>query len=429
MHLRVGYLKSLHNCKPNNMTLPNRITKLAIGVGAIGLMAGTATAGDYGKAIIDDKMPIEAWEFCDIFDIPTLYESDHGFIRSVALKGRYHGQWISQSEEFGATENGYHEFQHRRFRQGIEVGFANDITFSAALNISDGSGGSGSHGLTYGRFFNDFDELVLEWAPSKDTYVVVGKQKQKVTIENETSSNKILTIERSAITNEVVSDKPWGVTYGFKALGIKHELGAWIYGIDEDSSGQTWNIADFDSNAGATYRATAKLTEATELHFDYQYTDNNGGEDSPAGNADDDLASVYEHVLTLGTKSKFGELGLITDFIVGINRESQGGAGPDIQDGDDTFGFVVMPYYNITDKLQAVGRWAYMDQGREQRPQRYDTRLKVVDYHTFYAGLNYYICGDNLKLMAGYEYATGEQLGTDIGIDTSSWMMGMRISY
>ncbi len=41
-----------------NMTLPNRITKLAIGVGAIGLMAGTATAGDYGKAIIDDKMPI-----------------------------------------------------------------------------------------------------------------------------------------------------------------------------------------------------------------------------------------------------------------------------------------------------------------------------------------------------------------------------------
>ena len=415
-----------------NMTLPNRITKLAIGVGAIGLMAGTATAGDYGKAIIDDKMPIEAWEFCDIFDIPTIYESDSGFIRSVALTGRYHGQWISQSEDtLGplVSDDGYHNFQHRRFRQGIEVGFANDITFSASMNISDGSGGAGAHGLTYGRFFNDFDEINLEWAPSKDTYVIIGKQKQKITIENETSSNKILTIERSAITNEVVSDKPWGVTYGFKALGIKHEVGAWVYGIDEDSDGETWGIADFDSRGGATYRATAKLTEATEVHFDYQFTNNSDGVVRPEGSADDDLASVYEHVLTLGTKSKFGELGLITDFIVGINRVGQGGTGPDIQDGNDTYGFLVMPYYNITDKLQVVGRWAYLDQGREQRPQRYDQRQKVEEYHTFYAGLNYYICGDNLKLMAGYEYATGDQFGTDSELDTSTWMLGMRVSY
>lgn len=417
------------------MTLPNRITKLAIGVGAIGLMAGTATAGDYGKAIIDDKMPIEAWEFCDIFDIPTIYESDSGFIRSVALTGRYHGQWISQSEDIGATENGYHQYQHRRFRQGIEVGFANDITFSATANISDGSGSDGDHDLTNGRFFDDWDEFAIEWAPSKDTYVIVGKQKQKVTIENETSSNKILTIERSAITNEVVSDKPWGVTFGFKALDIKHEVGAWINGADNDSSGEGWLWPDTSSRGSLTYRATKKLNDATELHFDYQFTNNSGGTVNAAGTpvtyADAGLGSAYEHVVTLGSKNKWGDLGLITDLIFAGNRQAQGGGGgaAAIPAGDNTYGLVIMPYYNFTDKLQGVFRYAYMDSGREQRTQRFDVRRNVEDYSTFYAGLNYYICGDNLKLMAGYEYATGNLLGSVTEIDTSSWQLGMRISY
>lgn len=413
------------------MTLPNRITKLAIGVGAIGLMAGTATAGDYGKAIIDDKMPIEAWEFCDIFDLPTLYESDSGFIRSVALTGRYHGQWISQTEDIGATENGYHEYQHRRFRQGIEVGFANDITFSASANISDGSGGRGAHGLTYGRFFDDWDEFAIEWAPSKDNYVIVGKQKQKVTIENETSSNKILTIERSSIASEVISDKPWGITYGFKALDMKHEIGAFITGADLDSRGEGWLWPDTDSRGSLTYRGTKKLNDATELHFDYQFTNNSDGTVNAGGSADASLASAYEHVVALGSKNKWGDLGLITDLIFAGNRQAQGGGGgaAAIPAGDNTYGLVIMPYYNITDKLQGVFRYAYMDSGREQRTQRFDVRRNVEDYSTFYAGLNYYICGDNLKLMAGYEYATGNLLGSVTEIDTSSWQLGMRISY
>jgi hypothetical protein len=431
--LRVGYLKSLDNFKPQkNMTLPTRITKLAIGVGAISLVAGSTFAGDYGKAIIDDKMPIEAWEFCDIFDIPTIYESDSGFIRSVALTGRYQGQWISQSEDIEGDANGYHEFQHRRFRQGIEVGFANDISLSVVMNITDGSGGD-HHGLTYGRFFDDFDTFELEWAPSKDTYVIVGKQKQKVTMENATSSSKILTIERSAITNEVVSDKPWGVTYGFKALGIKHELGAYIYGADEDNStgrdgdpeGYLW--PDFESRGGVTYRASAKVTEATELSFGYIFTNNSGGshEDAGQGNADAGLGSQYEHVFSVGTKTELGEFGLITDIIVASNREDDGGLGV----GNDTWGLVILPYYNFTDKLQGVARYAYMDEGREQRPQRFNERDSVENYHTFYAGLNYYICGNNLKVQGGYEYATGDILNSTDEVDTGTWMLGLRMDY
>ncbi len=86
--------------------------------------AASATAGEYGKAVINDKVPIVDSSWCDLFKKNRLYEGD-GFIKSVKFKGRYHGQWISQTEDTltGGVEttNGYHEFQSRRFRLGTEI--------------------------------------------------------------------------------------------------------------------------------------------------------------------------------------------------------------------------------------------------------------------------------------------------------------------
>ncbi|HRQ90697.1 MAG TPA: porin, partial [Bacteroidia bacterium] len=385
----------------------------------------TAGAGDYGKTVINDKAPIADKSWCDLFKNNTLYEGD-GFVRKVKFKGRYHGQWISQTEDTLAGTNGYHEYDHRRFRLGTEISFAHDLKLTASINIADGTGGRGAHGLTNGPFFDDWDEFNLEWAPSKDFYVLVGKAKQKITMENETSSNNILTIERSAITNSVISNKPWGIAVGFNVLGLDHEIGAWVVGADRDSTGDRYDWADFRSRGSLTYRTSYDITEATEVHFDYQFTNNSDGRVNPRGRADESLGSSFEHVVALGTKSEFGQLGLITDLIYAGN----GLAGGGLPAGYDTWGLVIMPYYNITDKLQLVTRYAYMGEGREQRPQRYDLRQTVEDYHTFYAGLNYYICGNNLKVMAGYEYATGDIFGTpNRDVNTGTWMLGLRTSW
>ena len=271
------------------MTINNSLKNIITGMGAAAVLAGgSLSAGDLGKAVVNDKMPIAAPDFCDIFKKNTLYEGD-GFIKKVKLKGRYQAQWISQSEDDTLnatgveTTNGYHEFQHRRFRLGTEISMANDLKLVASMNITDGSGGAGQHGLTRSVFFDDWDELYIEWAPSKTNYVIVGKSKQKITIENETSSNSILTIERSAISSSVISSKPWGVAVGFEGLGIKHEVGAWISGASRDQDtawlpgaplGDRWDYADFDSRGSATYRATADITEQIEGHFDYQFTNN-----------------------------------------------------------------------------------------------------------------------------------------------------------
>ena len=201
-----------------------------------------------------------------------------------------------------------------------------------------------------------------------------------------------------------------------------------------EAAGERWDIADFDSRGSLTYRATAEITEQIEGHFDYQFTNNSNGTRNPQGSSDVNLGSEFEHVVALGTKSEFGQIGLITDLIYGGNSVGHGGnavRGGALPAGYDTWGLVIMPTYDITDKLQLVARYAYMEQGREQRPQRFDVRKHVEDYHTLYAALNYYVCGDNLKVMAGYEYATGEVFGTGNtrDLDTGTWMMGVRTSF
>ena len=85
-----------------------------------------------------------------------------------------------------------------------------------------------------------------------------------------------------------------------------------------------------------------------------------------------------------------------------------------------------MPTYDITDKLEFVFRYAYMDSGREQRKQRFKVRQSAENYHTFYLGLQYFLCGEKLKLMGGYEIATGETYGTSDDLETGSWMLGVR---
>ena len=401
------------------MTQPNSLKKLFTGA-AVAAFAAGAFAGDYGKAIIDDKMPIEdPWTWCDLFDYSTLYEAESGFIREVAFNGRYHGQYISQSEDFGNASNGFNQWQHRRARVGIDIEFAGDLAFYSSINVSDGSG-SGT-GLIRRDFFNDFDEVVIEWTPD-DWEIVVGKQKQKITREYSTSSKRIKTVERSHIVNEVADQKPWGVTVEREFAGFTHQVGAWLYGTDGGTNRGGFQLPRGDSRAGWSYSAAIDVTDETEVHFNYVYTNNSGGAVAPRGSAPADQGSNYEHVLALGTESDFGRLGLVTDIIFGANRQASGA----IPAGDDTWGFVFMPTYEITEKLEAVAKYAYMDQGQNQRTQRFNVRQRVADYHTFYAGLNYYICGDKLKIMGGYEYATGEEFGTGTDITSDTWMLAVR---
>ena len=377
-----------------------------------------------GDTFPEDAAPelSDPWTFCDIIDLPALIEGgENSFIREISLTGRYHGQYISQSEQTGKRWNHFDNWQHRRFRLGLDIELAGDLTFVSSVNLSDGSGDS--FGLTRGVLIDDLDEFYLRWRPEEDFWVAIGKKKQNFTMEFGQSSKRILTVERSPIVNEVIPlNYPWGVTFGFPLIGAEHELGLGLTGGELDSAGERWEWPAGDSRGGLTYHAEFSVCASTTCHVGYQFTNNAGGQADGAGRADTDHGSQYQHAAHLGTHSDWGKLGFTTDLIVGANREQ---SGP-IPAGADTLGLVVLPTYDITHRLQAVARYAYMDAGREQRYQRYPARQYVDAYHTLYAGLNYYICDHKLKLMGGYEFASGDDLATGRGIESKSWVFAVR---
>ena len=103
------------------------------------------------------------------------------------------------------------------------------------------------------------------------------------------------------------------------------------------------------------------------------------------------------------------------------------------------FGLVIMPYFDITEKLQGVLRYHYAasdgPDGIRSR-SRYE-RAAIDDgggtrgdsYHSIYAGLNYYIYDHKLKLMTGLEYANLDGVDSDSDYDGWTYLAGVRLYY
>jgi phosphate-selective porin OprO/OprP len=99
------------------------------------------------------------------------------------------------------------------------------------------------------------------------------------------------------------------------------------------------------------------------------------------------------------------------------------------------FGFVVMPWFNITRDLQAVARYTYLDSDGPDgiRLNRYDTAItgnKGDEYQDIYLGLNYYIYGHKLKVQTGVQFAEMKDAANDGGaFSGTSWTTGLRVGW
>ena len=398
------------------------------------LGAQLATAGNPGSVFDDVDPMLTDFNMCDIFDKNTLYESDNGFIRKIKLQGRYHSQYISQVERIdGVRDNEFDQIQHRRARIQMSFDLANNLSFGFDANFSDGDGTSNTLVNNGDTFINNFQTINIQWKPSDDFYVIIGKDKQDITREDIQSSRFIKTVERAPIVNEIGQQRPWGAQVGWVANGIEQRLGAWVYGAHDQ--GPEW--VDFSANKGLSYNLTVPVNDDLDFHLDWNYVNNDGGLERARGNAEvGTFGSAYEHAVAVGIDYEKDRLKVISDFIYGANRERSGAyrGSEEIPAGNDTWGFYVMPSYKITEKLEGVFRYQYMDSGREQRTQRFgndgggdrNARFNVENYHSVYGGFQYFLCGENLKLMGGYEHAWGDLFGTNTEIETGSWQFAMR---
>jgi phosphate-selective porin len=90
---------------------------------------------------------------------------------------------------------------------------------------------------------------------------------------------------------------------------------------------------------------------------------------------------------------KLGPFDLIGEYLEEyVNGRTVNGVAPGFADFTTTGFYVTGAYYLIPKKLQAVVRWEQLNPG-----QKGDDGI-----HSITGGLNYYIHGDDIKLMANY---------------------------
>lgn len=393
-------------------------------------------AGDENSAIVTN--PPSSPDWCEwLSGKPGLVfkDAENPLLKELLIEGRYQYQAAYLDGE-DVDGNDFHSTydEHRRFRLGAKMKWAQHVSTKVVLNlVSDGR--RNGNDLDWG--YEDFDEAVVSWdigkalgaGPFDSVVLNYGRQKFVLSQEARESSTRLLTVERSAISNKVyASARPTGFTLDAK-------LGDWSWTAGYFGAGRDGGDNGFISgfHRGGIYYAHAgwQATEELLLNLDGVYNDTGFGAGS---------VLPYRWAVSLNAKYDAGPWGLIADVIAGDN----GGAGNGVATAnrqDAFWGAVLMPYVWLVDeKLQGVLQYQYGGASEASGVRvngRYGSAGKNApadvhggrgdNHHSVYAGLNYYLCGHNAKIQGGVEYQTMEtSTGTRGKFDTMTWLVAFR---
>ena len=209
-------------------------------------LASVATAAAIGSAFAGPApietltpAPLSHGDWCDSLQTFGKFHEDKNdrFIQGVKFFGRFQWQYAAVDGDDvngDSFENDFTEF--RRIRVGTEIKFLNNFTLKGNLNLIDDDATSGGS-ETFG--FTTWDQLKLTYkaknvAGFDSLAATYGRHKVAVGHEAHTSSKKIKTVERSALSNTLFGPR-------YTGFSLKAEKGDWsgTFGFfnTENSSG------------------------------------------------------------------------------------------------------------------------------------------------------------------------------------------------
>jgi hypothetical protein len=396
---------------------------------ASGALACTVTVQS-GESTVAATTPAAApssFDWCEWLQNKPgqLYKNkENPYVQSFQIGGRlqYQAAYLDGNDVNGNDYHTTHE-DFRRVRLESKIDFLQYFGANIKLNMVNDQRRSGGE-LDWG--YSDFDEAVFSFdigkafgtGPFDSLKLNYGRFKFNMTEEVHMSSKEIYTIERSAIANKLygANNRPSGVTLD---AGIgKWSATAGVFSSEDDS----------DFIGGWSGGQAYYLSVAHETTDEWRFVVDSVVNDADEG-GDDFLGYDWATALNaIYSKERFGAVGTL---VFGENNE--GGS----RDGS-FHAVMLMPYYWVVeDRLQAVLQYQYAGSGesegirtnsryvRSENPAGINVNSGRGDeLHTLYAGLNYHICGDNLKIMGGVEYSN---LNTPSGdADALTWLVGFR---
>jgi len=266
-------------------------------------------------------------------------------------------------------------------------------------------------------FYERLTDAYIAWSHVESLKIMAGKQSAPFTMDGSTSSKELLAIDRSNLSNNL-----WFPEEYMPGVSASGKPGAWNYFMGFYSAGTAnKNFGNFDggwflvSTIGRDFAEELGVKKA-ELNLNYVYNEG----DNPKN-----FTRPFADVGSLNFNYDAGKWGWRADVAGGLGQGKQ----------SDVWGTMVMPYYNITPKLQAVARYTYLQSGEPNgvRMARYENMVVAGRgdlYQEFYLGLNYYFYKQKLKVQTGVQYADMRDQANDGG-EYAGWAatVGLRVSW
>ena len=133
----------------------------------------------------------------------------------------------------------------------------------------------------------------------------------------------------------------------------------------------------------------------------------------------------FEHIASVNFKLESDRWGVRGDLSAASGYLGQ----------SDVWGAMAMPSYNLTSKLQLVGRYTFVtsEDVNGVRLATYENTIvsgRGDRYNEVYGGANYYFYGHKLKVQTGVQYADmNDRAGDGGAYSGTSWVTGLRVGW
>jgi phosphate-selective porin OprO/OprP len=348
---------------------------------------------------------IESGSLASLWDAAVLMPPrEEGLLRGLALTGRLHYDYVNLDSNLGGED--FVEF--RRLRSGFRAALPSRWELKAEVEFDPNEAEPFYDGLT---------DAYLAWRPADSLTFKMGKQPAFFTLEGATSSNELLTMERSNLANNLWFPQLFipGVTVESKADGSLFFAGLY------SSGGASPEFGDFEGSGFALLKAERDLED--QLGGDEAIVGLHGVFQDP--DPDNTFTRPHGQVYSLNFRYREKPWRFQGD----LARSRGSGDQPDLT------GLVLMPAYDLDESWQLVARATMLrsDAPGGLRLARYENRItseRGDRFEEIYLGLNRYINGHKLKWQTGVSYAKLHDLATSGG-DYEGWTCssGIRLSW
>ena len=339
------------------------------------------------------------WKFAEWYS-----DESNPVVQKVLFSGRYQHEFAAIDAEEGTLE----EWNVRRMRLGPRITLFRTVTLHSEVELNP---------QERDPLYVRFTDFYVQWANNARLALTVGKQGVPFTMDGATSSKELITIDRSNLTNNM-----WFPQEYIPGVSLSGRISRWVYRGGVYSSGEAnREFGEFSAGAftlgvlGYDFGPTLRVKEALLTgNYVYQHPD-----------PDNTFTRRLEHVASINMKLDAGRWGVRTDLSTGSGYLGQ----------SDLWGLMVMPSFNVTDKLQFVTRYTILD---SEAPNgvllgTYESRVVAGRgdlYNEMYLGANYYFYGHKLKLQSGLQYADMNDSANDGGEYSGvSWTTGIRVGW